>query len=290
MIPNQSEDFLRISSGDYQIGSWNGTNSLAQAPIPAGDVGTWVFLAGVYDGTEWLLYRDGVLDAQSAPTAQGAIQVSSSDWALGASGSGEDRYFSGDIAGAAVWNVPRTAAEVSSDMTSGPTGSEPGLAAYYPLNNIQGATTPDLGPNGLDGTLEPSGYGTQPAATTGPPGIDLEGDGVNSGNPPPLEGPNNLQSDPAIVDTPQGLEGWLAGSVPRTSYLISIYAGAAYAADGSAQAQQYLGSFTVTTDSSGRATFAVPFAAPASLPVITATATDPSGNTSELSPEARLPV
>ena len=39
----------------------------------------------------------------------------------------------------------------------------------------------------------------------------------------------------------------------------------------------------MTTDATGQATFAVPFTAPAGLPVITATATDPQGNTSEVS-------
>ncbi len=39
----------------------------------------------------------------------------------------------------------------------------------------------------------------------------------------------------------------------------------------------------MTTDATGQVTFAVPFAAPAGLPIVTATATDPLGNTSELS-------
>ena len=39
----------------------------------------------------------------------------------------------------------------------------------------------------------------------------------------------------------------------------------------------------MTTDASGQVVFAVPFTAPAGLPIITATATDPQGNTSEVS-------
>ena len=38
----------------------------------------------------------------------------------------------------------------------------------------------------------------------------------------------------------------------------------------------------MTTDATGQATFAIPFTAPAGEPVITATATDPNGNTSEV--------
>ena len=50
-----------------------------------------------------------------------------------------------------------------------------------------------------------------------------------------------------------------------------------------ARPQDYLGSLEVTTDSQGQVVFAVPFTAPAGLPIITATATDPQGNTSEVS-------
>ena len=39
----------------------------------------------------------------------------------------------------------------------------------------------------------------------------------------------------------------------------------------------------MTTDATGQESFAVPFTAPAGLPIITATATDPQGNTSEIS-------
>ena len=49
--PTDAEDFLRISGGYYQVGSWNGNNAFAQVAIPAGDIGQWVNLAGVYNGT-----------------------------------------------------------------------------------------------------------------------------------------------------------------------------------------------------------------------------------------------
>ena len=60
MQPN-GEVFLRIANGQYQIGSWDGTDHFAASAVPAGDVGTWVHLAGVYDGTAWHLYRNGLL-------------------------------------------------------------------------------------------------------------------------------------------------------------------------------------------------------------------------------------
>ena len=46
--------------------------------------------------------------------------------------------------------------------------------------------------------------------------------------------------------------------------------------------QDFLGSLEVTTNKDGQVIFDVPYSPPAGLPVITATATDPEGNTSEV--------
>ncbi len=79
------------------------------------------------------------------------------------------------------------------------------------------------------------------------------------------------------------IEGWLGGSEPDTTFRIDVFASAGYGPGGSGEAQDDLGSIEVTTDASGQVVFAVPFTAPAGLPIITATATDPQGNTSEVS-------
>jgi len=78
--PDQ-EVSLRISSGKYHMGTWDGSNHAAEADIPSGDVGTWIHLCGVYDGTAYLLYRNGVqIGLQSDPT--GAIPVDA-EWGIG---------------------------------------------------------------------------------------------------------------------------------------------------------------------------------------------------------------
>src|SRR5262249_44006881 len=58
---------------------------------------------------------------------------------------------------------------------------------------------------------------------------------------------------------------------------------AGYHPSGSGEAENFLGSLEVTTDGQGQAVFDVPFTAPVDMPYITATATDPRGNTSEVS-------
>ena len=116
------------------------------------------------------------------------------------------------------------------------------------------------------------------------PAIDLGDAGVISNASAPRQGPNNLQNFPMIFTAADGsLQGWLGGSTPDTTFRIDVFAGARYGPGGTGEAQDYLGSLNVTTDSSGQVIFAVPFTAPAGLPIITATATDPLGNTSDLS-------
>jgi FG-GAP-like repeat len=114
--------------------------------------------------------------------------------------------------------------------------------------------------------------------------IDLGDDGVTDNGNTPGQGPNNLQNFPIIFMPVAGqLQGRLGGSSPDTTFRVDFFASAGYGPGGSGEAEDYLGSMEVTTDSQGQATFTVPFTAPAGLPIITATATDPQGNTSEVS-------
>ena len=114
--------------------------------------------------------------------------------------------------------------------------------------------------------------------------IDLDDDGVTGNGTAPRQGANNLQNFPIVGVSADGqARGWLAGSAPDTSFLIDIFASALYGLGGAGEADDYLGSLEVTTDSQGQVLFDVPFPLPEDLPVLTATATDPQGNTSEVS-------
>ncbi len=67
----------------YEVGATaDGTTyNSAKYPVPDGDIGNWVFLAGTFDGANWNLYRNGVLVAQAADTV-GAVRVTNS-WSVG---------------------------------------------------------------------------------------------------------------------------------------------------------------------------------------------------------------
>ncbi|HYP26530.1 MAG TPA: BACON domain-containing carbohydrate-binding protein [Blastocatellia bacterium] len=122
-------------------------------------------------------------------------------------------------------------------------------------------------------------------------GIDLAPVGVTNNDPgDPDSGPNNLQNTPIITSassasaTSTNVQGTL-NSTANTSFTIDFFSNIACDPLGSGEGQEFLGSTSVTTNGSGNASFNVTLPASASAgPFITATATNPTGNTSEFSP------
>ena len=110
---NWREVVLRIEGNQYEVGDWYWDGSTwqayAQATIPSSDLGTWVYLAGTYDGFNWNLYRDGV---QVATTTTGGPISVSQDWAIGGAGSAE-RWFDGAICQAAIYTTALTAQQIA---------------------------------------------------------------------------------------------------------------------------------------------------------------------------------
>ncbi|MFN8471119.1 MAG: LamG-like jellyroll fold domain-containing protein [Anaerolineae bacterium] len=111
--PN-GEVYLRIANGKYQVGSWDGADHFAQADVQVNDVGQWVHLAGVYDGFNWRLYRNGVQVATTSDSV-GAVPVNA-DWAIGSRAGGAERFFKGSIDEAALFDRGLSAAEVQALM------------------------------------------------------------------------------------------------------------------------------------------------------------------------------
>jgi hypothetical protein len=112
--PN-GEVFLRLARGKYQVGSWDGSLHNTEYNIPVADENKWVHLSGGYNGTDWVLYRNGTL-VNSTPDATGAVYVNES-WAIGARGTGTERFFNGSIDEVAIYNRSLTPSEIS-DMYS----------------------------------------------------------------------------------------------------------------------------------------------------------------------------
>lgn len=120
-------------------------------------------------------------------------------------------------------------------------------------------------------------------------GIDLGANGVtaNDGSDPDT-GPNNLQNFPVITSVMSSsnsttIQGTLK-SLSNTTFQIDFYSNASVDPSGNGEGAQFFNTTSVTTDGNGDATINATF--PIALPVgrvITATATDPNGNTSEFS-------
>ena len=101
-------------------------------------------------------------------------------------------------------------------------------------------------------------------------------------------GPNGLQNYPVIgsaaASTTRTTITGTFNSGPGANYILDFYANSTCDPMGHGEGERYLGSASVVTDSHGDATFSVvlPVGAPVGW-TITATATDPAGNTSEFS-------
>ena len=126
-----------------------GSFRAATAPQPL-TPRVWTHLAGTYDGSTLRLFVNGVPVA-SAPSA-GPPSPSSAPLAVGATVSdifGPFGGFKGGLSNVRMWNRALTAAEIASRMSAPLIGTEPGLAAAWPLDDGQGQTMRDLGPRGI---------------------------------------------------------------------------------------------------------------------------------------------
>ena len=117
-------------------------------------------------------------------------------------------------------------------------------------------------------------------------GINLGGESSPAGTPvgTPASGPNNLQNAPVLTNAlNSGSSTEVSGtfsSTPNTTFRIEFFSNPA----GTSQGETYLGFVYVTTGTNGSASISF---SPTSLVApnlnVTATATDPNGNTSEFS-------
>lgn len=122
-------------------------------------------------------------------------------------------------------------------------------------------------------------------------GIDLGVNGANVNDPGDTDdGPNRLQNNPVLTDVTTSLAGialqGFLSSAPNTSYTVEFFANEICEGSQLCEGQTFIGATNLTTDASGTNFFSVTFAAGnvALRFKASATATDPAGNTSELSP------
>ena len=150
--------------------------------------------------------------------------------------------------------------------------------------------------NGGDGVAISSGTGNRVLSnsihTNGTTaqhlGIDLGPDGVAPNDAGDADaGANNLQNSPVINSAASnGVTTAVSGalnSTGSTTFRVEFFSNPSCDAGGAGEGTQLLGAADVLTDAGGNASFNVALANVAVGQVLTATATDPAGNTSEFS-------
>ncbi len=144
---------------------------------------------------------------------------------------------------------------------------------------------------GKDGIFVQSGTGNAIRANSiynnGGLGIDLTNDGVDANDDQDPDGlANNTQNFPiirtALSGTPNRIRGTL-NSIPGQAFTIDLFANPTCDPSGNGEGQVYLGSTVANTGANGDALWSFNPATMTPGTVITATATDASGNTSEFS-------
>ena len=168
-------------------------------------------------------------------------------------------------------------------------GTAAGAGNIIVLNQGDGI---DVGSSATDASTENALLGNAIYGNGGL-GIDLGSDGVTENDSSGHTGPNLFQDFPVITSavTTGGMTT-LNGTItetPNTTYLLQCFSNPAADPSGYGQGQTYITSANVVTGPDGSGTFSIPTSnVVAGGEVVTATATDPAGNTSEFSADADL--
>lgn len=124
-------------------------------------LGKWTHLAAVYHAGVWSIYQDGV--AQSATPS--AVAPSPPVGALTIAGNSlGSETFHGALDEVRVWTTALSPADVASTAVVALPGNQPGLAAYYRLDEGTGTTTTDA-----TGTMPMQLIGAAPWIISGAP-------------------------------------------------------------------------------------------------------------------------
>lgn len=241
------------------------------------------------------------------------IEVSGSSSIIGGTTPGARNVISGntvgiEIGGSTTGSVASNVVQgnyigVNQDGTSPLPNSSDGIrinALNVPPvgNNTIGGTAAGAGNvisfNGGGGVMVFSGTGNSirgnSIVSNGALGIDLAPNGVNANDQGDADtGANNRQNFPVLTSlspaaSPNTINGNL-NSTPNTTFTIDFYTNASCDPSGNGEGAVFLATTNVTTAGDGNAP--INFALGSSLPagtIVTATATDPNGNTSEFSP------
>ena len=195
---------LRLSPTGLMNYWWS--NDL-EAPT-ASLVGEWHHVAATFDGTIRTLYLDGKAIGADRP---GTRAVPSADnLRIGSTNSSE--YFNGSIDEVRVWNVARTAAELSTARGAHLLRNPAGLVAYYRFGEGSGTATADA-----------NGVAANAGTLTGGAGWSTDAPAIVNGVPVVLtvtDASGHTNAAPAVVTV---LPATATGTAAATATVFSVW-------------------------------------------------------------------
>lgn len=273
--------------------------SFGNVALGINNSGTAATVQGNYIGTD-------VTGTRSLGTSTNGINIFSNNNVIGGLVAGARNVISGNAAGivlqsfsgGSIGNVIQGNFIGTNAAGTGPVPNlQQGIIVSSAVNNTIGGTQAEaankIAYNGGPGVSITTGAGIairgNSIFSNNGLGIDLGANGVTSNDSIDADvGPNTLQNFPVLTtvmstNNSTTIQGSL-NSLPNTTYNVDFYSSAAVDPSGNGEGAQFVGTTAVNTNVNGDATINVTF--PVALPVgrvITATATDPNGNTSEFS-------
>jgi len=157
------------------LGSWVNSGS-SSTPTT---VGEWYHIAGVYNGSEIMIYVNGVMEGSSSYS--GPIPTTTDNFYIGGDVGTGSEWFNGLIDEVSLWNKALTQSQIQTVMNDSLSSayyqtSDSGLVAYWKFDEVE-----DLGVNsdGADDVRDLSVNGNH---------VDLEGDAfIEIGGPADVE-------------------------------------------------------------------------------------------------------
>ena len=122
---------------------------------PTDPLGGWTHIAGTFDGSVGRLYVNGILVNERS-----GVTFAPSNWMTAGAltfFNGPQGFFQGEIDEIRIWNVPRTASQITETMNRPLVGTEAGLVGYWDFREGTGQTVADLSSAGVTGVLGTNG-------------------------------------------------------------------------------------------------------------------------------------
>ncbi len=302
-LPNASDGIALTVAADTLIGgSGGGTGNVISGNLDAGinagfSAGTVIqgnLIGTNASGTSTLPNRTGISDGQNLGTVIGGTVPGVRNVVSGNTGTGilvffksqrtsvRGNFIGTDIRGISPLGNGQNGVSIrslSTDVAVG--GDAPNVIAF------NGAAGVAIGSDPGDASVRNRVAGNS-IHDNGGLGIDLAGDGVTANDAADNDsGPNNLQNFPVLSSAfSDGISTKIEGTldtVSTTALTIQFFTSPSCDPSGNGEGQTFLGDASVTTDASGKASFQVMVPSGSGNQAITATATDPEGNTSEFS-------